>query len=192
MNTVTAYGGSGGSSGSGSHSGGSGGMPSPTMVPSVPVPMRDTTWDPVSNQRIQTLDPRVRKPATDFINDVDDWTNVKLRINEAYRSSAQQNAYYAKGRDSQGNIVDKSKVVTYAQGGESYHNYGRAVDVVTMTNGQPDWSKPITPDIASYGIKQGFEWGGNFPSTPIDKRDYPHFQMTFGQSVQELQADASQ
>lgn len=47
--------------GGGSASGGTsvGGLPSPVMVPKVVVPTRTTTWDPVTNQRISGLDPRV-------------------------------------------------------------------------------------------------------------------------------------
>ena len=47
--------------GGGSVSGGTsaGGLPSPVMVSKVVVPTRTTTWDPVTNQRISGLDPRV-------------------------------------------------------------------------------------------------------------------------------------
>jgi hypothetical protein len=106
---------------------------------------------------------------------------VKLRVNEGYRSIEDQDKLYAQGRTTPG------PVVTWAKGGQSYHNYGLALDVVIMTNGQPDWSKPITPAIAAYGKQQGFQWGGDFPTQPVNKQDLPHFEMTFGQSWQSLQ-----
>jgi len=172
----------------GSTGGGSSQMASPVMTNNVTVPMRSTTWDQITNQRIKTLDPRLQQPATNFINDTQDWTGVKLRVSEAYRSVADQNAYYQKGRDAQGNVIDPSKVVTYAKGGQSYHNYGLAFDVVIMSKGQPNWATPITPDIAAFGQQQGFEWGGTWP-TP--KTDNPHFQMTFGQTWQSLSNSSS-
>lgn len=154
-------------------------MPTPTMT-AVTEPMRHETWDPVTDKRIAQLDSRVQQPATNFINDTQDWTGTTLRVNEGYRSIADQNATYAKGRDAHGNIVDLSKVVSYAKGGQSYHNYGKAIDVVMITNGQPDWGQPITPEIASYGTAQGFEWGGSWSGT---FQDYPHFEMPLGQVI---------
>jgi peptidoglycan LD-endopeptidase CwlK len=148
-------------------------MPTPVMTGNVAMPMRSKTWDPVTDRRISELDPRVQEPAREFVNDTQDWTGVKLRINEGYRSVAEQDKYYAQGRTAPGNII------TNAQGGQSYHNYGKAVDVVIMTNGQPDWSKQITPDVAAYGKQQGFEWGGDWRGF----KDYPHFQMPLGQSI---------
>jgi len=145
------------------------------MTNTITVPMRTTTWDPVTDKRISELDSRVQQPATNFINNT--WMGVKLRVNEAYRSVEDQDKLYAQGRSAPGNII------TNAKGGQSYHNYGKAIDVVIMTNGQPDWSKPITPDIAAYGKQQGFEWGGDWNTL----KDYPHFQMPLGQAVPELQ-----
>ena len=165
-----------GASGGGSSVSGTSGsnMPKPVMGSQIPKPTRATTWDATTDKRIAELDPRVRQPATNFINDTQDWTGVKLRANEGYRSVSDQDKYYAQGRTAPGNIV------TNAKGGESYHNYGKAMDVVIMTNGQPDWSKQITPAIAAYGKQQGFEWGGDWKG---QLRDYPHFQMSLGQSI---------
>jgi RHS repeat-associated protein len=163
------------SSGSGSSGSmpGANKMPTPVMTGNVPMPTRPKTWDPVTDRRISELDPRVQQPAREFINDTQDWTGVKLRVNEGYRSAAEQDKYYAQGRTTPGSVI------TNAKGGQSYHNYGKAIDVVIMTNGQPDWSKPITRDIAAQGKQQGFEWGGDWKGF----KDYPHFQMPLGQSL---------
>lgn len=149
---------------------------SPSQIPALP---RTSTWDPISDTRIRTLDPRVQQPAVNFINNTQDELGIKLRVPDggAYRSIEEQNRLYAQGRTTPGPKVTKS------QGGESYHNYGRAVDVVIMNNGSPDWSSQITPDIAAIAAAQGFEWGGNWKG---DFQDFPHFQMTFGQSIQDL------
>lgn len=133
-------------------------------------------WDEVTNQRIAGLDSRLQGPATQFINEVESELGIQLRITTGYRSNADQDALYAQGRTTSGNIV------TNARGGESYHNYSLAIDVVKMQNGQPVWDR-LPANVVSIGERHGFEWGGNFQQNP----DYPHFQMTFGQSYQQLQ-----
>src|SRR5690625_6214583 len=47
---------------------------------------------------------------------------IQVVITETIRTMEEQDQLYAKGRSAEGNIV------TYAQAGESYHNYGLAVD----------------------------------------------------------------
>jgi RHS repeat-associated protein len=133
------------------------------------------TWDPVTNQRISQLDPRLQRPATDFINAAQA-QGVNLRITQGFRSIAEQDALYNQGRTTPGSIV------TNARGGQSYHNYGLAFDVVMMQNGQPVWDR-IPANIGALGATYGFEWGGGWRTFP----DYPHFQMTFGQSILDLQ-----
>ena len=137
---------------------------------------RTTTWDPVTDQRIKQLDPSVQQPATNFINNTESQLYTQLRVTQGYRSTEEQNKLYNQGRTTPGNIV------TNAQGGESYHNYGLALDVVVMDKGKPNWNQQITPQIANVASKEGFAWGGNWTSL----KDYPHFQMTFGQSIKDL------
>lgn len=137
--------------------------------------LREMTWDPVTNIRIGTLDSRLIIPVTDFINSAQS-QGVNLRITQGFRSIAQQDALYNQGRTTPG------KIVTNAKGGQSYHNYGLAFDVVIMQNGRAVWDR-IPNDIGALGVSYGFEWGGNWRTF----KDYPHFQMTFGQSVLDLQ-----
>ena len=61
----------------------------------------------------------------------------------------------------------------------------KAIDVVEMNKGQPVWNN-ITNDVANVGTGLGFEWGGNWSNFP----DYPHFQMTQGQSISDLQGSS--
>ncbi|MFH0820479.1 MAG: RHS repeat-associated core domain-containing protein [Candidatus Peregrinibacteria bacterium] len=141
-----------------------------------PSPFSDETWDPITTKRILQLDSKVQIPATDFVNKTEEEQKTQLRVTAGYRTSKEQNEEYAKGRTKPGPIR------TYAKGGESYHNYGLAMDVVRMKDYQPVWKvlgKPIV-DIAN---SLGFEWGGHWPSP---KTDNPHFQMTSGQSISDL------
>jgi RHS repeat-associated protein len=134
------------------------------------------TWDAVSNRRIKTLDSRLQQPATKFINLVERELGIQLRMTQAFRTFAEQDALYAKGRTKSG------KIVTNARGGRSYHNYGLALDVVIMDNGKtPNWSA-LSPKAAQIGIDLGFEWGGNWRKF----KDYPHFQMIFNQTTKQL------
>ncbi len=135
------------------------------------------TWDVYTNQRILTLDPRLQKPANDFINTVDKQFNVKLRITTGYRSFKEQEELYSIGRTTQ----LKRHKVTNAKPGQSYHNYGLAIDVVEIRDGGPVW-EVLPRNIVDIAISYGFEWGGDWNSF----KDYPHFQMTFGKHYTEL------
>ncbi|MBY0115954.1 M15 family metallopeptidase [Paenibacillus xylanexedens] len=111
---------------------------------------------------------------------------IVIVITHGYRSSEEQDALFNQGRSSAGNIV------TNARGGESYHNYGLAIDFALRTpdgdvvwdmerddngNGKADWMEVV--DLAK---ELGFTWGGDWANFP----DYPHLQMDFGLSINEL------
>lgn len=55
------------------------------------------------------------------------WT---YNITSGYRSAAQQNALFAKGRDNSGKVIAPQDTVTNARAGQSAHNFGCAVDFV--------------------------------------------------------------
>lgn len=112
---------------------------------------------------------------------------INVVITEGFRSIEKQNALYEQGRSTEG------KIVTNAEGGTSYHNYGLAIDFALKNkqgniiwnteydgnnNGTSDWMEVVT--IAK---NLGFEWGGDWEHF----RDYPHLQMTFGLRIRELQ-----
>ncbi|ARI78390.1 peptidase [Halobacillus mangrovi] len=112
---------------------------------------------------------------------------IDIIITEGHRSVERQNKLYERGRSTDGSIV------TYAKGGESFHNYGLAIDFALklddgdvawdMTrddnkNGESDWMEVVT--IAK---DMGFVWGGDFSNF----KDYPHLQMDFGLTIRELQ-----
>lgn len=97
---------------------------------------------------------------------------MDMRIDNAYRSIADQDALYAKGRTAPGNKV------TNAKGGQSWHNYGVAADIVFCdSKGNKSW--PETGDYAKlwsrYGElaeANGLEWGGSWTSF----KDRPHIE----------------
>jgi RHS repeat-associated protein len=129
------------------------------------------TWDPITNSRILELDPRIQDEATDFIN-VAENKGICIRITSGYRSIADQNALYAKGRNG-----DTSAIVTNAQGGQSNHNWGLALDVVPIGDngtGKANWNADWGA-IGVLGKSVGFSWGGDFKSF-IDR---PHFELVW-------------
>ena len=112
---------------------------------------------------------------------------INVVVTETVRSMERQDELYAQGRKDDGNIV------TYAEAGESYHNYGLAIDYALEDenrnliwdikydgneNGKPDWF-----EAAEIAKELGFEWGGDWERF----QDYPHLHMTFGLSVNQLQ-----
>ncbi|RWZ58141.1 M15 family peptidase [Halobacillus fulvus] len=112
---------------------------------------------------------------------------IDLVITEGHRSEERQDALYEQGRSNDG------RVVTNARAGESYHNYGLAIDFALRTengevvwdmnrdgngNGESDWM-----EVVAIAKDLGFEWGGDWSNF----KDYPHLQMDFGLSIRELQ-----
>ncbi|MCP4440356.1 MAG: hypothetical protein GY810_15530 [Aureispira sp.] len=128
------------------------------------------TWDSHTNRRVKTLDGRVKGAAIKFVNNVQSQLGLKIRVTSALRTVAEQDALFKKGG------------VTKARGGQSYHNYGLAIDIVEIAGGKALWSNPNWGKIAAVGKALGFEWGGDWKNF-VDK---PHFQMTFGKSIKDL------
>ncbi|HEX5170960.1 MAG TPA: M15 family metallopeptidase, partial [Cyclobacteriaceae bacterium] len=141
-------------------------------------PLDFPTWDTPTNRRIRELHPRLGIAAREFINSVENELGIQLRITQGFRSIEEQDALYAQGRTTPG------EVVTNARGGQSYHNYGLAFDVVEMVNGQANWNTTMQNwnRIGAIAQRFGLEWGGTWTRFV----DLPHFQMTFGHTIREL------
>jgi len=129
-----------------------------------------------NNKGILDLHPDIKPMVRSFINQVEDKLKISVRItinsDGGYRSFATQTKLYNQGRTTPGNIV------TYATAGQSFHNYGLAIDIYNDTNKTAN----ISTDIAAIAQSLGFEWGGVWE----EGKDIPHFQMTFGYTWQQL------
>ncbi len=137
---------------------------------------KNKVWDLVSENRIQSLHPDVRAKVTEFINTAEN-RGIKLRVTSGFRTYDEQNKLYAQGRTAPGAIV------TNAKGGESSHNFGTAIDVVPIVNGNADWNTDWNI-IAKIGKELDFSWGGDWKSF----KDKPHFEMNFGHSLTDLRS----
>lgn len=91
---------------------------------------------------------------------------------EGFRSMERQAMLYAQGRTAPGNVV------TWAKPGQTWHNYGLAVDLVWDKDPAREgiqWSWAGAYDrLATIMTAQGLEWLG---ATTSDK---PHFQKKYG------------
>jgi peptidoglycan L-alanyl-D-glutamate endopeptidase CwlK len=132
-------------------------------------------WNnPLTQKNINTLDARVRGPATRFIKRVNDELCIKLKVASALRTKEEQDKLFAQGRDKDGKVIGET--VTNAKGGESYHNLGLAIDVYMVNDdGTIDLKGILPPEVVAIAKQEGFEWGGDWKKF----KDYPHFEMKF-------------
>lgn len=95
-----------------------------------------------------------------------------IGIGECFRTVAEQDALYAKGRTAPGSIVTNAKGISYS----SHHQWGTAFDIYRNDGtGAYNNNDGFFDLVGTIGVKIGLEWGGNWTS-PVDK---PHFQLPY-------------
>lgn len=146
--------------------------------------------DAISIERIKTAHPKLREELAKIYD-------------EANKSLAKARLRFAcvlRTFDEQTKLFNQQPKVTNAKAGQSFHNYGLAVDIVLLidkdNNGtfetaswdtKADWDADKIADwmeVVKVFKKYGWEWGGEFKSF----KDLPHFQKTFGKTWQSLKA----
>lgn len=94
---------------------------------------------------------------------------IEIIVTSTWRDIEQQDALYRIGRDP----GDTRRRVTNAKGGQSWHNYRVAYDVVPLIGGKCVWNDPLLWEkIIEAGESVGVEAGAKWKSFP----DQPHFQ----------------
>jgi peptidoglycan L-alanyl-D-glutamate endopeptidase CwlK len=149
--------------------------------------------DKITIERIALLHPKLRDEALAIYDEIVKalGNHVMCRFTATLRTFAEQDKIYAQGRTTKGSKV------TNARGGQSYHNYGLALDIVLVLDkdkngtfesavwdvrgdfdkdGRADWM-----EIVNIFKQYGWKWGGDWKFY-----DAPHFQKTFGYSVRQL------
>ncbi|WP_281358133.1 M15 family metallopeptidase [Saccharibacillus qingshengii] len=136
--------------------------------------------------RIIALHPEVRQKSDQLVAQAAK-KGIEVVITSDFRGVEEQDELYRQGREKPGNIV------TNARGGQSYHNFGLAIDFALRDesdrivwdmeldrsgNGRSDWR-----EVVELAKDLGFEWGGDWSNFP----DYPHLQITFGYTLRQLQ-----
>ena len=137
----------------------------------------------ISLNRINLLHPKIREEVKKIIEECNSklTQHSQVRIVQGYRTFPEQHALFL-----------KRPKVTNADAGQSYHNYGLAIDFCLLIDNKEiswdlnkDFDKDNVPDwseVRDIFKKYGYEWGGNWKSI----KDYPHFQKTFGYSEKQL------
>lgn len=166
--------------------------------------MRDAI---VSLPRIMQLHPAVRAEVIATIEKVENGfpANVRVRVTDSLRTEDEQNNLYALGRTKKnpdGYSVKKplGNIVTNAKFGQSYHNFGLAIDFCLLydldnngtfetaswdtlkdydRDGVADWQ-----EVVKLFKTLGWTWGGDFKSLP----DSPHLEKSFGLGYKDLLA----
>lgn len=135
----------------------------------------------MSSRDLYDLHPTVRAKATAHLMACEA-EGIDLLVTSTYRSPAEQDALFAQGRTKPG------KKVTKARGGQSFHNYRLAYDVVPLRNGKPVWGTTgadgkLWQRVGELGEGAGLEWGGRWRGLI----DLPHFQYTGGKPLSHFQ-----
>lgn len=161
--------------------------PDPAPPPITPQKPLKTMRDKVSIDRVNALHPAIRDEVRNLIIIAEDkLPHTAIRIVQGLRTFAEQDALYAQGRTKKGPKVTNSK------GGQSFHNYGLAIDFALLydkdrngtfealswetlkdmdMDGEADWM-----EVVEIFEEAGYTWGGRFKSI----KDDPHFEKTFG------------
>lgn len=96
----------------------------------------------------------------------------KAEIGSTFRTFAEQNKLYQRGRSGD-KILDPKSIVTYAKGGNSPHNYGLAFDIpnILFLDTEQNLKYNINTMLSFY---PEIEWGGNWEKS---KYDPFHFEI---------------
>lgn len=122
---------------------------------------------------VNALHPYFRDKVLDLI-EICKAKGIELAFVETYRTHAKQNEYKGMG-----------KKYTRSGGGKSKHQYGLAVDVVPIVDGEAQWDNlALWRKIGVAGEKLGLRWGGRWRH-PFDPG---HFEWTGGLNTAALSA----
>ena len=133
--------------------------------------------DNVTISRLAKLHPKLRDDVTKVITELN-LIGIEFRITQGLRTIEEQDKIYAQGRTIPGHIVSNAK------GGQSFHNYGLALDFCLL-HADKTISFNMKEDVNSDKINDwnqvvngfkayGWEWGDR------GYVDTPHVQKVFG------------
>jgi len=121
----------------------------------------------MSSRNVKDLDPAFQPLVVKFLNECNKVTSPYTTfITDGFRSYEEQTTLYNQGRTAPG------KIVTNAKAGESWHNFGLAIDVAFQLEGKLSYAQTYYNKIVPIGKALGFTWGGDFTAL-VDK---PHFE----------------
>lgn len=127
--------------------------------------------DNTSIARLNQLHPSIRQDAIEAYDEACRLTPAGVHpfITQTMRTFEESTALYNQGRTTPGSIVSNSKA------GQSYHNYGFALDFCLQINGKTSWVVDKNwMTIVNCFKKRGFLWGGDW----LSFKDYPHLEKS--------------
>lgn len=153
----------------------------------------------MNSRRLRDLLPHVQPKAAEVIDECGR-LGVELLVTCTYRSPEEQARLYRQSRtiteirskaeqysNGYGALADilwsvgpqygrLGRHVTNAGPGESWHNYGQAMDVVILIDGKPCWDDehPAWETYGKVAEKVGFTWAGRW----VRFRELPHIQQS--------------
>jgi peptidoglycan L-alanyl-D-glutamate endopeptidase CwlK len=134
----------------------------------------------INSRNLDDLVPPAKQRAEAFIAAAKA-EGIDLLVTSTYRDSESQDALYAQGRTTPGNVVTRAKA------GQSWHNWRCALDVVPLVNGKAIWDdQALWKQVGEIGKSCGLEWAGDW----VTFKEYPHFQYTGGLTLAQLQQGA--
>lgn len=100
---------------------------------------------------------------------------LHMLVTDGVRTTEQQMALYAQGRDAPGRIVTHADGVRRKSNHQAKEDgYGHAVDLCFVVDGHPSWDDRLPWRLYGEMAKaQGLVWGGEFKSL-VDK---PHIEL---------------
>jgi peptidoglycan L-alanyl-D-glutamate endopeptidase CwlK len=127
-----------------------------------------------SYRRLEGVNPLLVEILTEAIKDSP--FDFGIPLYGGFRTAAEQNKLYQKGRSQLGNKV--TNLDGYNR--KSYHQSGNAFDIYVIANGDVTWNaefyKPVARHIKSIAkncFNVELTWGGDW----VNFKDYPHFQI---------------
>ena len=134
----------------------------------------------INSRNLDDLVPPAKQRAEAFIAAAKA-KGIDLLVTSTYRDNESQDALYAQGRTTPGNIVTRAKA------GQSWHNWRCALDVVPLVNGKAIWDdQAMWKQVGEIGKSCGLEWAGDW----VTFKEFPHFQYTGGMTLAQLQQGA--
>ena len=132
------------------------------------------TLDQVSIDRINQLHPKIREEVSMKYAEAQAVMppGVIIRIVQGLRTFPEQHALFI-----------QRPQVTKADAGQSYHNYGLAIDFCFLINGQLSWNVDSNwHTVVNIFKAAGYTWGGDW----MQFKDLPHLEKTFGYNWRDL------
>lgn len=131
---------------------------------------------PIVKQKLLEFQAKAKAQGIDFI------------VTSVYRSIEEQDKLFLRpfdgiDNDKDGLVDEANEKITNARGGQSYHNWRCAFDIVPIVQGKAIWSnQSLWNKLGAIGQSCGLEWGGSWTGFI----DQPHFQYTAGYTFQDF------